>query len=79
MPDWQKAAELRLLREITFYYMLCNSEGRGMNVADLLKSLRPHLPQHILQQLDAWEKNGLFLAVLMAPGRPADVASAQLA
>jgi hypothetical protein len=58
MPNWQNPAELRLLREVTFYYMLCNSDGQGMNVAELLKSLRPHFPEDIRQELDTSLESG---------------------
>jgi hypothetical protein len=55
MPDWQKASELRLLREITFYYMISSSGSRGLNVADLLKDIRPELPEEIRLQVDRWD------------------------
>ena len=58
MPNWQKDAELRLLRELTFYYMLRQADG--MNVTQLLKGISRHLPDKERQEVESSSRSSAY-------------------
>jgi hypothetical protein len=53
MPNWSKPENLRLLRELTYYYMLRQSDGQGMNISDLLRAMADHLPEEMREGVEA--------------------------
>ncbi|MGE0061407.1 MAG: hypothetical protein AB7T86_04940 [Xanthobacteraceae bacterium] len=54
MRDWKNPDHLRLLRELTSYYMLREADGAGMSMTKLLRAAAEYLPEAMRQEVDGW-------------------------